>query len=165
MSAQDVLTHFGPYYLARWDRAALSGVNITEAAKTFLTEIGLPSLEGLTLEWQNSSPTVPRVKGAPQLRVIGGDDENPICIDEASGGRVVILDEDDPGRRTFLNRGVEELGRFLLLYDRWAGSPEPSEALLDEAEQQMRGIDPEAFADASNWWPRVIAGDHDYYYL
>jgi hypothetical protein len=141
----------GDFDLLSVDPAALEGMEIPAYAKQFLAEAGLPKKaapgltfsetgDGLPRLWEVYSPgewTDEEMEPIANYRVIGSAaDDRAICIDEAEGGRVVLLNpEDGFAAREFVNSSIPQLASCLLIYQyAWDEAGE----LLDRQRNQRR---------------------------
>jgi hypothetical protein len=127
------------YALLQPRREAVEAFKLPPEAKRFLLEAGLPksaapclSLDQLAAgkhriweiwgspkDWAEPA----RQRLAPYCQ-IGSDDDsgNPICLDEARGGQVWLLEHEDDFRSLeFMNSSVPQLAEFLLLYEQFVG--------------------------------------------
>lgn len=126
---------FEEYSLIRVFPETLISRNIPEPSKNFLTQAGLPKRAAPYLSFEELAKNLHLVwnqwgipndwKEADQKRlehyfVIGSDDNsgNPICIDEANGGRIVTLEHEDWFNTVmFVNSSLPQLAEFLLLFN------------------------------------------------
>jgi hypothetical protein len=160
MTAEELVRFWGEDRLRRWPIERLRTVEIPEASRRFLSEVGLPHRDDWTLRFDPEAEDLPPLPGKPRLRRIGFDYHVPICLDEESGGRVVKVDPEG-GAVGLINSDVERLADCLTIYedyrDRVAGlSEEEAQSLISEVEGRMKTADPHAFDDPENWWPVVI---------
>lgn len=148
---------------------ALAGIDIPAAAKTFLTEAGLPDSAAPFLGFGQLAviplPTLAEAWGlthdevARRVYCIGSNGSgDPICI--GPSGRVWVFNHDDNFAPTFVNASVAQLAVCLLAYrqlvadtTRMMGSfldaslnrTIPVE-LLTRFKEQLQQIDPDAYA-------------------
>jgi hypothetical protein len=154
MSDEEIIAFWGRENLNRWPAYALEDVTIPAEAKRFLIEVGLPRyVEGLEVEFVQE--TLPRHPEHPTLRIIGNNIASPICIDEASGGRVLIVTEDN--HPLFMNSDVQRLASFITVMHQYYAAAErrdeePRIALFADFKERLRLVDPEALTSDA-WKP------------
>ncbi len=90
----------------------------------------------------------------------GSDGAFELCAGEDGVVRAVLLDYDEPER--YVNASAEAFAaclreldaalRLILTTDR----PQAASEAFGTLSQRLGGVDPSAFADRENWWPRVL---------
>lgn len=164
MTNQEIIDVWGWENLDQWNPTALADVAISDSAKTFLTEVGLPAELWLSVRFKLPYGSSERLPNMPHLFVIGQViGLYPICIDEKSG---YVIQVDDPKNTIhFINSNVELLGQCLAHYRKYVitiedMSDEEAERVVVATEETLRSLDRAAFADPESWWPTVVEEMH-----
>lgn len=160
--------------LLRFDPEALESVPITEEAKQFLCEAGIPSDSAPYLEFRSGEGRLSDLKtafGMPKeysaywlLGTTGYGD--PVCL-KAGGSQVVCIRMDRGGTEWFINSSVPQFAEFLLVYaelvQRTIRENGPDAFLENQISpetlkwvvQEFSRIDPAAFAQGTFWREEV----------
>lgn len=160
--------------LLQFPRMTVERLAMAPEDKAFLQQAGLPEDAAPFLAFDppvDELPTVadewPGAKGCERYRMIGADGEgNPIAIDEARAGEVVLLNHERQFARTLMNTSVRQLAASLLAYRTYVdgilaeSEDEDDNALLEShgtpaARQALRAeltrIDPAAMQPTCFW--------------
>ena len=159
MSHDDVIRFWGVENLKRWSFDDLCDAAIPNRSKQFLTQVGLPLENGWTLRFNGESSVLPRLPGRPEYRRIGFDYDVPICLDEKKHGCVLSVEPPDVTR--YINASVEQFGICLTLYQQYRTrvqgmDEDDAQNLIRRIEDEMRRVDPTAFADPECWWLTIF---------
>jgi hypothetical protein len=166
MLREQIVSFWGSRNLRRWPVASLREASLPDAAKSYLSDIGLPSRVDPAFRFGPVNDQLPRVKDRPDYLRIGAEGDVLICLDAAQGGRVMWLggDVNLPGRHInpavdrYINADVERFGECLLYFqqlrDTVRYSREDPQLEITEAstKEKIRRADPTAFADPDNLW-------------
>ncbi|WP_169577842.1 SUKH-4 family immunity protein [Saccharibacillus kuerlensis] len=160
--------------LQRFDPEALAQVPITEEARRFLCEAGLPADSAPYLEFRSDEGRLSDLKtafGMPKqysaywlLGSTGYGD--PVCL-KAGSSQVVCIRMDQGGTEWFINSSIPQFAEFLLVYaelvqrtirqngpDAFLESNIPPDALKWMVREFGR-IDPAGFAQGTFWREEV----------
>jgi hypothetical protein len=161
--------------LLRVPSALLDGVNIPEISRRFLIEAGLP-FRWKSVSFGNLAHGLPLLsdilsddEGVRGYRILGTSAENwcrippdYLCIEEDTG-RLVIRQSGFFGQPTsfwLLNSSISHFAASLLAYETFSaafkqlcqlGDCKPAEELVDEFEQHLKRIDPDAMNEEAYW--------------
>lgn len=155
----DLLSYWGAENLRKCAHTSIQGIMLPPSSKEFLERTGLPVIDDPRFRFEPDSPPFPLTDEAHCYRRIGFYDSSPICVKEGEGG--VYWYDDENRTAKFMNSGLEAFALALTLYQqmlvksRSAGQNE-RKAIVSEAEQRIRSIDPQAFANEEFYWPVVF---------
>ncbi|MFE4537958.1 nucleic acid/nucleotide deaminase domain-containing protein [Streptomyces scopuliridis] len=171
--ANPVIAHFGPDGLRQFTAASLAGVALPdEAARAELMETGVPVSVGPYFRVAARSEAVElggyalhHAKPAPPVQLLRwlrlGDDKGAeLCVRPDGAVQAVVLSEVIPDM--YVSSSVVLLNRSLLALDRAlpriaaADGMEHAAAVFAELDKELRTLDPAAFVERENWWPRVL---------
>ncbi len=160
--------------LLRFDAEALEAVPLTEEARRFLIEAGLPGDSAPYLEFRSGEGTLSDLKtafGMPKeysaywlLGTTGYGD--PVCL-KAGSSQVVCIRMEQGGTEWFINSSVPQFAEFLLVYaelvQRTIRENGPDAFLENEIPpdtlkwvvREFGRIDPAAFAQGTFWRQEV----------
>ncbi len=150
---------------------AVQALAINDDDKQFLMQCGLPSSAAPYLEFQTAEDECPTVTDAyealpkfARYRILGGNAEgNPIAVDEQQRGEIVILEQEENFRRTFMNSSVRQLAESLLAYRNMVRAAVEANGenafffnqipatALDTLKQELTRIDASAVAPRTFW--------------
>ena len=171
---EQTLNTFDKNNLVRARIEMLEGLKISDQSKKFLLNIGLPKLKVLLCEFDIDVPHLPTIEEyaksqkmifatQKRLRRIGWDGGTQICLSEEDmdKGSVYAVDIKKELTSRFINSNIEFFVGFLALYveecKKYYGS---SDSILFTAarkfENNLRELDPLAFADENNWWCCIV---------
>lgn len=160
--------------LLRFDPEALEAVPLSDEARHFLCEAGLPADSAPYLEFRSGEGTLSDLKtafGMPReysaywlLGTTGYGD--PVCL-KAGSSQVVCIRMDRGGTEWFINSSVPQFAEFLLVYaelvqrtikengaDAFLENDIPQD-ILRWAVSEFGRIDPAAFAHGTFWREEV----------
>lgn len=152
--------------LVRASAESLKNVEISEASKQFLTEIGLPEEADHLLKFDLALSNLPTIARSPNnlkpYICIGSDYGTRICIDEENEGQIVSVDANGNLPTRFVNSSVTHLAESLTLFRK--RKEELSANLSDEAfDQLINGLvqelsiaDRRIFDNEENWWAVIF---------
>ena len=83
---------FWGHNVVRWNGAALRRAGVSDADASFLDRVGMPRNVNWTLDFASAAQEVRTLPGHASMVVIGGDDQNPICL-RVSDGNVVCVED------------------------------------------------------------------------
>lgn len=143
----EMIQFWGQDLMVRWNAGHLKGAKIPEAAKTFLSQVGLPEDIGDDFHFEPSNKTL------PEGLVIGTDAESQICI--GADGKVTAIHPED--RPWPMNTSVDRLARCLILYQQVQRLPpdandEQTEQLIDRIRAELARVEPELAEDDDGYW-------------
>lgn len=143
------------------DPAHVADLNVDAQTQTILCVLGLPGdvspALSLAAHWTGALPRMSAMNfdgGYAQrrlghLRKIGRDAcGDPICLDEANDGAVVLLDAESGFTARPMNSGLPELLESLVAYDVWASEKHRRWRWLERA---LEAVDPRAHVPGSFW--------------
>ncbi|MBD0425046.1 SUKH-4 family immunity protein [Streptomyces sp. TRM S81-3] len=164
--------HFGPAGMRRFSLTGTPGLRLPDAARDLLTETGVPLL--VTPYFRAAAETDAVALGTyaghhgaerPQAGTdgwtrIGHDRLAQLCVRPDGAVQAVFLagEADD----MFVATDLASLIACLAALDRAlpaiAAAPglPAAAAAFRELDEELRTIDPSAFAERENWWPRVL---------
>ena len=156
----------------------LEGVSLPEATIEFLLNAGLPDSAAPFLDFfghgsrrlQPASEAYPIGSEFDRYLCIGTNDAgDPICLDTAFGGAVVLLSHDDNFRAVAVNSSVGQLAESLLAFrklvdatcerngeDAFLDGDIPDD-LIETLAAELTSIDPECMSDGSFWQTEVTS--------
>ncbi|MFE2634877.1 nucleic acid/nucleotide deaminase domain-containing protein [Streptomyces scopuliridis] len=171
--ANPVIDHFGPDGLRQFTAASLASVALPdEAARAELMETGVPVSVGPYFRVASRSEAAElggyalhHAKPAPPAQLLRwlrlGDDKGAeLCVRPDGAVQAVVLSEVIPDM--YVSSSVALLNRSLLALDRalpriaTADGMEHAAAVFAELNKELRTLDPAAFVERENWWPRVL---------
>lgn len=160
MQGNEIVDFWGIENLNRWNVEDLEDLDVSESAKRFLSDVGLPKQSDWTLRLGEDRGSLPRLKERPTCRVIGYDDYVPICVDEENDGRIIEV-ERWPSSVRVINSSVQHFGAALVQYQRYrievqSVGEDHVEAFIDEIEKMLKEIDTAAYSAPGAWWPLII---------
>ena len=162
--------------LVPFPKAAIERVALSKEDRAFLTAAGLPESAAPFLSFESPQsdelPSVARTWGLAadfeRYLLIGTDGSgNPIALDEAKGGEVVVLDHENSFSRTLMNTSVRQLAESLLAFRRLVEETQAEfgpDAFLDgktaatgrdQLRQALTTIDPPAMQPGC-FWPEQL---------
>ncbi|WP_309140556.1 nucleic acid/nucleotide deaminase domain-containing protein [Streptomyces sp. PKU-EA00015] len=171
--ANPVVEHFGVDGLRRYSTASLAGVVLPdEDARAELASTGVPVVVGPyfrvasrdepvelgSYAARHGQPAPPR-QMEHWLR-LGDDRGAELCVRPDGAIQAVVLSEVIPDM--YVSSSVALLNRSLLALDRAvpriaaADGMEQAAVVFAELNAELRALDPAAFAERENWWPRVL---------
>lgn len=143
--------------LTTWPKEWTDHVNLPDAARDYLHNVGLPAGQDWNLEILPASQPVRIRDGLVELI---HDGPVPLCVDEENGGRVVAVEEEG-ARERLVNSDVVCLGRFLMLYQQYRVavrnvSGDEAETLIASTLTAMQSADPSAMSQKDNYWMVIV---------
>ncbi|MFD4318994.1 SUKH-4 family immunity protein [Streptomyces sp. NPDC058548] len=168
----ELVQHFGPEGLRRFERASLLGARLPDAAQAFLEETGVP--RGVASYFKSPGDQDPVAFGVVAVRSslprpheameswprIGGDGLAHLCVRPDGAVQAVFLR--DVAEDMFVNTDVSMLSASLLVLDRAlpliavASGLGEAAVVLRDLSAELRRIDSAAFEGRESWWPRVL---------
>ncbi|MER8046018.1 SUKH-4 family immunity protein [Streptomyces sp. NPDC094032] len=164
--------HFGPDGLRRFEHSSLAGARLPEASRLMLTGTGVPlgvlpyfrsaattdpvALDTVAVQLGQPRPPV-EMGGWPR---IGGDGMAHLCVRPDGAVQAVVLR--DVADDMFVNTDVSTFNASLQALDSALPALMASGDLAEAAgvfrrlDEELRRIDPAAFAQRESWWPRVL---------
>lgn len=135
-----------------WSPEDLASVQIPEAAKQFLAEVGLPTFV------MDFSFELGVYDSELQPCVIGVDGEDGLVIDEQGA---VLIRKANGDETIFVNSSVESFSRFLHILDAFKRQEhdleEENKRALKVLRENLSSIDTEAMIhDARHMWPLLV---------
>ena len=163
MDLAEVKRFWGNNNLRTASVSAVHGLPLTLQDRTLLTEIGLPELPGLPLEFFLDKKCLRQVAN---LVLIGTDGAGDICIDGANGF-VIWVNSEDVGTKRFINSNLENFAIFLTIYEQWRRlvrdlkvESKQIEA-VSKLETSFRETDAAAVKDPESFWALVLEQSRD----
>ena len=161
MSPTHVQDFWGMENLIRWSSASLRDLAIPEAAKAWLTHVGLPMKAECAFRFADATSPLPLDRVRPSLKRIGFDGPVSICIDEEHEGHIVADESAIGGQTRFMNASIQRFAAFLTLYEMYRrASRGVSESkaieIVENVEKLMREIDPDALSDPNSYWSLIL---------
>jgi hypothetical protein len=149
---------FWGHNVVRWNGAALRRAGVSDADASFLDRVGMPRNVNWTLDFASAAQEVRTLPGHASMVVIGGDDQNPICL-RVSDGNVVCVEED--GLERFMNSTIFALADFLCAYQVYRAQvgdleDDAIDELIAATESKMRITDAAALSNEENYWSVVL---------
>lgn len=151
---------------------ALEGLQLDERNRSFLLSVGLPECGVPFIDFDAGREGEPFEVLSEGLRVLGtyGDGEEEdlcVCLDETTGGRVVLRDPEKEAAPVLMNSGVPELLECMIVYRdllRERTEEEEEEPVLPKrlrtrAAKALKAQDPKAFRPGSFWYRAVHGTD------
>lgn len=159
MKPTDLVAYWGSEGLRRYPGISLRGSSIPPRAKVFLERIGMPVINDPLFRFEPAEAPFQMADQANGFYIIGIYDSNPICIHEGDGA-VYWYDPDNHAAR-FINAGLEQFVLILTLYEEMLKKcrtipNNQRKPIVDEAEHQMKLVDPQAFTSEESYWPIVF---------
>jgi hypothetical protein len=166
-----VLREFEAEGLQRAPMQAVADIGIQERSKRFMLDVGLPSRRILELSLclnrghlpflSSVTSPVGNLEPYAQARCIGKDTDSVICIDESTGGTIILIDLTGHDQVRFVNSRVEFFGAGLALYHEYCRiGPTVAEQDIDKyllsIEYRLRDIDAAALASPDTWWALIV---------
>jgi len=155
----DLLSYWGEENLRKLSRASLANISIPQTAKEFLERVGLPVIDDPLFRFVPDAHPFLLLDKARCYRRVGVFDSSPICVQEGEGG-VYWYDEENHAAK-FMNSTLETFALLLTQYQQMlvesrSASHAERRRIVSESEEQMRSIDPAAFANEESYWPVVF---------
>jgi hypothetical protein len=159
MQPTNLLAYWGSERLRKYPGISLQGISIPQRAKEFLERIGMPVIHDPLFRFEPTEAPFQLADQANGFWKIGSYDSSPICVKEDDGG-VFWYDPDNHAAR-FMNAGLEQFVMVLTLYEEMlkmcrATPNNQRKPIVDEAERQMKLVDPQAFTSEESYWPIVF---------
>ncbi len=134
---------------------------IPAESRLYLADVGIPRRIEDWINFEPGSDFLSRLPGPDALILIGRNEGNPVCINESDGGSIVIVDQSNRTKRTFMNSTVEAFvqcgGWFKGYRESVTGWPEADLLkFVREMEDRMKAIDRRAFTSEHHFWPLVF---------
>lgn len=173
ISHNDLTAMWGYGNVVRLDGAVVDKLDVPEATKAFLREVGIPrecDLEVTTDTGDDGWPTLieycGRIGVSPPANAsryfrFGQDGGTQLCIDTLDGGAVVSVDVAGELPTRFVNSGLDTFVESLFLYAGYCKhasglSDRQREKLVPLFAEDLRRVDPRSLADVENWWSVVL---------
>jgi hypothetical protein len=171
-SQDPAVAHFGPDGMRRFSPAGAPGLRVPPEARSLLAETGVPLQVTPYFRAAAEADALPlrtfaAHHGAQHLPAeweqwarIGHDGLAQLCVRPDGAVQAVFLDGEADDM--FVNTGPAALNACLAALDRAlpaiAAARDLSEAAeaFRELNEEVRGIDPGAFGEREDWWPRVL---------
>lgn len=127
------------------------------AARTFLSEVGLPRFDPLLLTPRRRATSV--VVDDAHYMAIASDEGTLLGLDDRC--HLISFDPSGDLPARFVNSSVALFAESLLRYAqalpaRREADDDEAVALCDDLRSTLQTIDPAALADPDHWWPVVI---------
>ena len=156
MQPSELLVYWGSERLRKYPVASLRGISIPPCAKEFLERIGMPVIHDPLFRFEPEEAPFQLADHANGYWRIGSYDSSPICVKEGDGG-LYWYDPDNHAAR-FMNSGFEQFVLVLTMYEEMLKkcrtiTNNQQKPIVDEAERQMKSVDPQAFTSEEFYWP------------
>jgi hypothetical protein len=163
MNYRELVRWWNPESLKHWSRGMVARVKISDSAKDFLVDVGLPKEDEETnLTFDDRSDDLPSLPAISHYRVLGFNAGHPICIDESRKGRLVLHEGGGEISERHMNAGVLEFARCLAAYREYLEkasddpSREPDQKLIDTLEDKISFFDESAIANEESFWAVIL---------